>query len=375
MNKSAEKVKLTSFDDLFGTASLDSGERVTTVPLSQLHTFKEHPFRVADDEKMQETVESIKQYGVLMPGIVRPYPAGGYEVIAGHRRWRACELAGLSEMPVIIREMDDDTATVIMVDTNIQREDILPSEKAYAYKMKYEALKHQGSKGKNTAVLVGETAGDSGRTVQRYIRLQELKQLIGCPVPEQRIPTANYLKNNERSIMERKINETAAITVYPNGYALYEADGSATVFPVHPCGDYCYGFPPYVCTVSARLFEKEAWYIRLILEGEDRLFRNLETKEQNHTVSYHFVAEDWQELADAEDSVFDCVIQREMIRNVLGCLTGRQRRVMEAYAVEGKTMKEVAKELGITVTAVSWLLIRGRQRILREYPSLDRKGQ
>lgn len=206
------------------------------------------------------------------------------------------------------------------------------------------------------------------------VTLQELKQLIGCPVPEQRIPTANYLKNNERSIMERKINETAAITVYPNGYALYEADGAATVFPVHPCGDYCYGFPPYVCTVSARLFEKEAWYIRLVLEGEDRLFRNLETKEQNHTVSYHFAAEDWQELADAEDSVFDCVIQREMIRNVLGCLTGRQRRVMEAYAVEGKTMKEVAKEMGITVTAVSWLLIRGRQRILREYPSLDRKG-
>ena len=175
MNKSAEKVKLTSFDDLFGTASLDSGERVTTVPLSQLHTFKDHPFRVADDEKMQETVESIKQYGVLMPGIVRPYPAGGYEVIAGHRRWRACELAGLSEMPVIIREMDDDTATVIMVDTNIQREDILPSEKAHAYKMKYEAMKHQGSKGeKHTADLVGEAAGESGRTVQRYIRLSFL---------------------------------------------------------------------------------------------------------------------------------------------------------------------------------------------------------
>lgn len=96
------------------------------------------------------------------------------------------------------------------------------------------------------------------------VTLQELKQLIGCPVPEQRIPTANYLKNNERSIMERKINETAAITVYPNGYALYEADGSATVFPVHPCGDYCYGFPPYVCTVSARLLKKRhgisVWY-------------------------------------------------------------------------------------------------------------------
>lgn len=174
MNKSAEKVKPTSFDDLFGTDPLDGGERVTSVPLSQLHTFKNHPFRVADDEKMQETVESIKQYGVLLPGIVRPYPEGGYEVVAGHRRWRVCELAGLSEMPVIVREMDDDTATVIMVDTNIQREDILPSEKAYAYKMKYEAMKHQGSKGKHTASLVGEMAGDSGRTVQRYIRLAEL---------------------------------------------------------------------------------------------------------------------------------------------------------------------------------------------------------
>lgn len=126
--------------------------------------------------------------------------------------------------------------------------------------------------------------------------------------------------------------------------------------------------------MSARLFEKEAWYIRLVLEGEDRLFRNLETKEQNHTVSYHFAAEDWQELADAENSVFDCVIQREMLRNILGCLTGRQKRVMEAYAVEGKTMKEIAKELGITVQAVSWLLIRGRKRILREYLSMDWKG-
>ena len=191
------------------------------------------------------------------------------------------------------------------------------------------------------------------------VTLQELKQLIGCPLPEQRIPTANYLKNNERSIMERKISETAAIT--------------ATVFPVHPCGDYCYGFPPHVCTVSARLFEKEAWYIRLVLEGEDRLFRNLEAKEQNHTVSYHFAAEDWHELADAEDSVFDSVIQRETLRNVLNCLTERQRRVMEAYAIEGKKMKEIAKELGITVPAVSWLLIRGKQRILRKHPSEDRK--
>ena len=132
---------------------------------SLFHTFKDHPFRVLDDAKMQETVESVKRYGILMPGIVRPYGDGEYEMVAGHRRWRACELAGMEEMPVIIREMDDDTATVIMVDTNIQREDILPSEKAHAYKMKYEAMKHQGSKGdKHTADAGGGSLpADSGK--------------------------------------------------------------------------------------------------------------------------------------------------------------------------------------------------------------------
>ncbi len=202
-SKSAEKVKLNSFDDLFGID--EAGETVTSVPLNELHTFKGHPFRVLDDEKMQETVESVKQYGVLMPGIVRPYPAGGYEVIAGHRRWRACELAGLTEMPVIIRELDDDTAVVLMVDTNIQREDILPSEKAKAYRMKYEAMKHQGSKGeKYTADAIGEAAGDSGRTVQRYIRLSELAEELLGYVDENKIPMVvgeklSYLKTEEQA--------------------------------------------------------------------------------------------------------------------------------------------------------------------------------
>jgi len=202
-SKSAEKVRLNSFDDLFGID--EAGETVTSVPLSELHTFKGHPFRVLDDEKMQETVESVKQYGVLMPGIVRPHPEGGYEVIAGHRRWRACELAGLTEMPVIIREMDDDTAVVLMVDTNIQREDILPSEKAKAYRMKYEAMKHQGSKGeKYTADAIGEAAGDSGRTVQRYIRLSELVEELMDYVDENKIPMVvgeklSYLKMEEQA--------------------------------------------------------------------------------------------------------------------------------------------------------------------------------
>lgn len=203
-SKSAQKVKLTSYDDLFGTSEAQSGETVTSVPVSQLHPFKGHPFRVADDEKMRETVESVKQHGILVPGIVRTRPEGGYEVISGHRRWRACELAGLEEMPVIIRELDDDVATVIMVDANIQREDVLPSEKAKAYKMKYEAMRHQGSKGeKFTADAVGEAAGDSGRTVQRYIRLAELVEELLDYVDAKKIPMVageilSYLKPEEQ---------------------------------------------------------------------------------------------------------------------------------------------------------------------------------
>ena len=174
---------------------------------------------MVDDEKMQETVESVKKYGILMPGIVRPHPENGYEVIAGHRRWRACELAGLDEMSVIVRDLDDDAATVIMVDTNIQREDILPSEKAYAYKMKYEAMKHQGSKAeKNTADLVSEIAGDSGRTVQRYIRLTELVQELLDYVDAKKIPMVigeklSYLKHQEQLWL---VNATTNSGVFPS---------------------------------------------------------------------------------------------------------------------------------------------------------------
>lgn len=135
------------FDDLFGTEKLQTGtEQVQEIALSELHEFKGHPFKVLDDEKMQETVESIREHGVLMPGIARPMKDGGYEIIAGHRRRHACELVGLTTMPMFIRDYTDDEATIIMVDSNIQREDILPSEKAKAYRMKYDAMKHQGSK-------------------------------------------------------------------------------------------------------------------------------------------------------------------------------------------------------------------------------------
>ena len=179
MNKtgSAAKVKLNSFDDLFGNNEMQTAgaEQIINVPLAELHDFKNHPFRVVDDEKMEETTESIRQYGVLVPGIARPRAGGGYELIAGHRRKHGSQRAGKSEMPVIVRNYSDDEATIIMVDSNIQREDILPSEKAKAYQMKYEAMKHQGKKsGKNTLDEVGEAAGENAKKVQRYIWLARL---------------------------------------------------------------------------------------------------------------------------------------------------------------------------------------------------------
>ena len=178
---SAAKVKLNTFDDLFGSSEVEKTglEQIINAPLKDLYEFKDHPFQVVDDEKMEETTESIRQYGVLVPGIARPRAGGGYELIAGHRRKRGSERAGKTEMPIIVRDYSDDEATIIMVDSNIQREDILPSEKAKAYKMKYEAMKHQGKKsGKNTLEEVGETAGENAKKVQRYIWLARLSDML-----------------------------------------------------------------------------------------------------------------------------------------------------------------------------------------------------
>ena len=192
MNKvgSAAKVKLNSFDDLFGTEQPQAGiEQVQEIALSELHEFKGHPFKVLDDEKMQETVESVREHGVLMPGIARPRAEGGYEIIAGHRRRHACELVGLDTMPMFIRNYTDDEATIIMVDSNIQREDILPSEKAKAYRMKYEAMKHQGSRaGGLTLDELGGAAGESAKTVQRYIWISRLSEPLLDMVDLGKIP-------------------------------------------------------------------------------------------------------------------------------------------------------------------------------------------
>lgn len=176
MRKKNKDIQLTSYEDLLGIDTIENQSmgQLIYASLEDLHEFKNHPFKVLDDEKMQETVESIKNYGVLTPGIARPSQDGGYEIIAGHRRKHGCELSGLTKMPIFVRNYNDDEATIIMVDTNIQREDILPSEKARAYTMKYEAMKHQGKRGGNTLDEVGAKAGESGKTVQRYIWLARL---------------------------------------------------------------------------------------------------------------------------------------------------------------------------------------------------------
>ena len=183
MKSSAKKIELASVDDLFSTEEGRQDaklEKIQEIPLSELHPFKNHPFKVKDDEAMMETADSIKQYGVLVPAIARPDPEGGYELVAGHRRHRASELAEKETMPVIVRDLDDDAATIIMVDSNLQRESLLPSERAFAYKMKLDAIKHQGIASVQVAEKllsvekVADDAGESKDQVRRYIRLTYL---------------------------------------------------------------------------------------------------------------------------------------------------------------------------------------------------------
>ena len=187
MPKRSGSISLTSYDDIFETDESRAEkqlERVQNISISELVPFKDHPFKVVDDEAMLRTTESIAQYGVLTPLIARPLEDGGYEIISGHRRAHAAELAGLTEVPVLVRQMDDDAATVLMVDSNLQRENILPSERAFAYKMKLEAMKHQGARTDLTSSQVGtklrtdqvmaEELGESRNQIQRYIRLTNL---------------------------------------------------------------------------------------------------------------------------------------------------------------------------------------------------------
>ena len=219
MNKSTRNMSLASYDDLFSTeeSRAEEGmEKIMEISLDELHPFRNHPFKVLDDDRMRDTVESIREYGVLVPAIARPREDGGYELISGHRRKRGCELLGLDTMPVIVRDLDDDAATIIMVDSNIQRENILPSEKAFAYKMKLEAIKHQGARTDLTSFqlgtklrsdeIVGESVGESARTVQRFIRLTNLIPELLDMVDARKIAfnpavELSYLKSEEQKML------------------------------------------------------------------------------------------------------------------------------------------------------------------------------
>ena len=219
MKSSAKNIVLKSVDDIFQTEDNRADaqrERVQEIPLDQLKPFRNHPFKVRDDQRMLDTVDSIREYGVLVPAIARPDPEGGYELISGHRRKRGCEMAGLQTMPVIIRDLDDDAAVLVMVDSNIQREELLPSERAFAYKMKLEALKHQGARSDLTSSQLGtklradellaQQAGESRNQVQRFIRLTELISELLDMVDERKLAfnpavEVSYLKRDEQRML------------------------------------------------------------------------------------------------------------------------------------------------------------------------------
>ena len=222
MKSSARNIELKSVDDLFATEEIREDaqrEKVQNIPLGELRPFRNHPFKVKDDAAMQDTVESVREYGVLVPAIARPDPDGGYELIAGHRRHHASELAGKETMPVIVHDLDDDAATIIMVDSNLQREELLPSERAFAYKMKLEAMKHQGERLDLTSAQVGrklenresreilaEQVGQSRNQISRFIRLTELIPTLLDMVDERKIAfnpavELSYLKKEEQTLL------------------------------------------------------------------------------------------------------------------------------------------------------------------------------
>ena len=231
MKSSAKNIKLASVDDLFSTEESradETREKIIEIPLTELHPFKDHPFKVIDNEAMFDTTESVKQYGVLVPAIARPRDEGGYELVAGHRRKRACELAELETMPVIVRSLDDDAAIIIMVDSNLQRENILPSERAFAYKMKLEAMKRQAGRpskengsqvgnnllGKKSSDILAEQIGESKNQIYRYIRLTHLIPELLSMVDEKKIAfnpavELSFLKNEEQADLLEEIGRAS----------------------------------------------------------------------------------------------------------------------------------------------------------------------
>ncbi len=249
MRGSAGKIQLASLDDFFGVSQgQTAGEPFQEIPLSDLHPFQNHPFHVTDDEKMQEMAESVANHGILVPGIVRPRPEGGYELVSGHRRKRACELAGLATMPVLVRELDDDEAVLIMVDSNLQRERILPSEKAFAYRMKLDAMKHQGQRlnstcatplhklnGQKSRDILAKQTGESHEQIRKYIRLTYLLPALLQMVDENKLvlrPAVelSYLTQEEQALLLEVMGRLGVVPTLEQAQRLktYSQDGQLT---------------------------------------------------------------------------------------------------------------------------------------------------
>lgn len=247
MRGSAGKIQLASLEDFFG-APPPGGEAFQEIPLASLHPFKGHPFHVTDDEKMREMAESVAQHGILVPGIVRPRPEGGYELVSGHRRKRACELAGLDIMPVFVRELDDDEAILIMVDSNLQRERILPSEKAFAYRMKLDAMKRQGQRlnstcatplhklnGQKSRDILAKQTGESHEQIRKYIRLTYLLPALLQMVDENKLvlrPAVglSYLTQEEQALLLEVMGRLGVVPTLEQAQRLktYSQDGQLT---------------------------------------------------------------------------------------------------------------------------------------------------
>ena len=277
----------------------DSDEKVVEIEMERLKTFTNHPFKVIGDSQMIELQDSIKKYGVLNPLIVRPRKEGYYEIISGHRRKYAAERLGYKKIPVIIRMMQDDEAVVTMVDSNLQREQITPSEKAYAYKMKYDAMKHQGSKGeKYTADMVGEAAGDSGRTVQRYIRLAALSDALLEYVDNNKIPMIvgeklSYLKPEEQEWLLEVIANSSIFPTKQQAEQLKECSANGKLNQSY---------------IYAVLLKKESSKINVTIPAKKigNYFPETYSKEQIEEVIF-MLLDKWKEnkegVADAEDTV------------------------------------------------------------------------
>ena len=301
VNKKATPISLQPLDELFGTSG-DEQNGVCEVLLDSIHPFPNHPFKVLDDEKMKELSDSVKQYGVLVPGIVRMKSSGGYELISGHRRKRACEIAGLQKMPVIIKDLTDDESTVIMVDSNIQREELLISEKAFAYKMKYEALKRQGKRTDLTSCQLGkklaaeevsQNTGDSTRQILRYIHLTELIPEMLNLADEKKIPfnTAvelSYLKVEEQKILLQYMNNHSMVPSMKQAQELKQLSKEQTL---------TYLEIDQICMNE----KKEKLQVQIPAKKLKQYFPETYTKDQMEEIIFMLLAS-WAESEDKNES-------------------------------------------------------------------------